>query len=353
MNTTTLESSAFAAWPGKRERQVRLIIPLICLGAILLGPRYTEADKSPPTPKIIITDSPDFPDMTFVLYRLKMFNPWDTGSQVDPAGAIVVPLNTEFDCAAVGERLAVLAVPRAVAEKAKGRADPAWLEPSAAGVVRVGGVLTISYQYSRPVPRYRLDKTDKGAKFTLLNPPAKILITNSPDFPDMTFVLYGLKMFNPWGTGIQVDPATAKIVPVDTEVRFGTRGEKFAVLAVPRAVAEKMKGRADPAWLEPSASGVVRVGELVTVPNVYPDRVFRYRLDKIDDYESTPGDGGLHFRLLNPPAARKHRRARVNRSSPLVAGGVLHVICGILVGGLSAFLIMALCRKAHRLESRQ
>lgn len=231
MNTTTLESSAFAAWPGKRERQVRLIIPLICLGAILLGPRYTEADKSPPTPKIIITDSPDFPDMTFVLYRLKMFNPWDTGSQVDPAGAIVVPLNTEFDCAAVGERLAVLAVPRAVAEKAKGRADPAWLEPS--------------------------------------------------------------------------------------------------------------------------ASGVVRVGELVTVPNVYPDRVFRYRLDKIDDYESTPGDGGLHFRLLNPPAARKHRRARVNRSSPLVAGGVLHVICGILVGGLSAFLIMALCRKAHRLESRQ
>src|SRR5262245_30873230 len=79
----------------------------------------------------------------------------------------------------------------------------------------------------------------------------KIALSHSADFPEMVFVLYGIKADDPWAKGTRVDSTPPKIVPTGTVIELPF-WQEFAVLAVPRALAEKAKGASDPTWLEPS-----------------------------------------------------------------------------------------------------
>ena len=147
----------------------RQAVLLLCLGVILCCAPAVEAAVAPRSPTIVMLNSADFSEMVFVVYRIKAGDPWATGIRVDPTTAKIVPADTDVELP-FWEGLAVLAVPRALAEQTKGAPDPAWLELGAPGVVRVPGVFSIPSVYRDVVLRYRLDKTDNGATLTLLNP---------------------------------------------------------------------------------------------------------------------------------------------------------------------------------------
>lgn len=148
------------------RRQARLIVCL-CLVVIPFRTASTEASVAPRSPTVVLSSSDDYAEMDFVLCRIKEDNPWATGIRVDPTGAKIVPVNTEFEWPL--ERTAVLAVPRALTAKQK-TPDSAWFESSTKGVIRIPEAFYPPHVYRRAVLRYRLEKTDKGPKLTLVNP---------------------------------------------------------------------------------------------------------------------------------------------------------------------------------------
>jgi hypothetical protein len=153
----------YHTFPGRRGR----LAALLCLGAISSPAAPVEASVTPRPPRIVLSSSADYPEMVFVVYEIKADDPWATGSRVDQATARTVPAGAELEWPL--ERAAVLAVPRALAEK-KGGPDPAWLGSSAPGVIRFPEAFSPPRVYRRAVLRYQLEKTDKGPKLTLLNP---------------------------------------------------------------------------------------------------------------------------------------------------------------------------------------
>ncbi len=153
------------------SRQARLIV-LLCHGVVLFGSASVEASLVPRLPKVVLSSSADYPEMVFVVYAIKTYDPWATGIRVDPATAKLFAANTEVDTELEwpqSDQFAVLAVPRALAEK-KQTPDPAWLEPSAPGVIRIPEAFDLEWGTRTVVLRYQLEKTDKGPKLTLLNP---------------------------------------------------------------------------------------------------------------------------------------------------------------------------------------
>jgi hypothetical protein len=154
----------------------------------------------------------------------------------------------------------------------------------------------------------------------------------------MVFVFYSIKANDPWAKGTRVDSTAPVIVPIGTPVELPF-WQEFAVMAVPRALAEKAKGGAsDPAWLEPSASGVIRVPGTFQVPSVFRDIVLRFRLEKEDK--------GLKLVLLNKEDLKAAQQepsamaAEIPKSQPsflmeplflwgLVVGGGLGLIVGV------------------------
>src|SRR5207248_5062945 len=102
----------------------------------------------------------------FVLYPIKTSPGWGPSSdkpfRLDSragTGGSGVQLPRDLP---VGE-LALLAVPRELAEKSKEPLDPAWLKPAAPGVVRVEGTIhTYPVEKYSALHRYQVDRTAKG-----------------------------------------------------------------------------------------------------------------------------------------------------------------------------------------------
>ena len=141
---------------------------LLCLGVVLFGTASVEGAVAPRPPRVVLSSSADYPEMVFVVYAIKADDPWATGIRVDPSTGKLIAANTELEWPWM-DQVAVLAVPRALAEK-KQTPDPAWLESSAPGVIRIPGAFWAGHVYRTVVLRYQLEKTAKGPKLTLLNP---------------------------------------------------------------------------------------------------------------------------------------------------------------------------------------
>ncbi len=142
------------------------------LGATVVGANSVQAAVNLPPPKppmVALSSSADYPEMTFVVYQLEQYDPWRSDLGVNPTTAKIVPTDTGVELP-LDKYYAFLAVPAELAAKAKGIPDPAWLAASAPGVVRVPGTFLPPYVFGHVVLRYRLEKTDKGPKLTLLNP---------------------------------------------------------------------------------------------------------------------------------------------------------------------------------------
>jgi hypothetical protein len=169
----------------------------LCLVIIPIGTASAEAAVVARSPNVVLSSSADYPEMVFVLYLIKEDNPWATGIRVDPTTAKMVAANTEFEWS-LGQA-AILAVPRTVAEKKK-TPDPAWLESSTPGVIRIPESFFPPHVYRRAVLRYQLQKTDKGPKLTLLNPDELKaaqqeyvgVMTTQPSFLVQPLFLWGL-----------------------------------------------------------------------------------------------------------------------------------------------------------------
>jgi hypothetical protein len=145
---------------------------LLFLGVILTIVPGVKADVGPPPqfpPTVVMSGSADFPEMVFVVYRIKEDNPWAPGFRVDPATAKVVPSTDGVELDA-HVNYAVLAVPRKLADKTKGIPDASWLEASAPGVIRVPGVFQVRSVFAPVTLRYQLAKNGTETELTLLNP---------------------------------------------------------------------------------------------------------------------------------------------------------------------------------------
>jgi len=57
-----------------------------------------------------------------------------------------------------------------MAEKAKDKPDPGWLQAGIPGLVRVSGTIIVPYVYQDIILKYRIDKSANGLKLTLVNP---------------------------------------------------------------------------------------------------------------------------------------------------------------------------------------
>jgi hypothetical protein len=157
--------SATNPWQGPS-----LLPLLMALAVIGLGTPCVEASVIPRPPKIILLPPDDFPEMVFVVYRLKADNPWAKGPRVDPASPKIVPAGTVVPLPYVEQyEFAVLAVPSDVAEKAKGKPDPAWLGPSAPRIIHVPESFRVPGVYRDVTLRYRLENVDKEPRLVLLN----------------------------------------------------------------------------------------------------------------------------------------------------------------------------------------
>jgi len=170
------------------NRRTSSLVILFCGASILLSVSASRAavDRSPTKLRITISHSDKYPSLYFVVCNFPVGPmeplPWD---RVDVAKAKFFPSGSGFECPTDGRVFVVLAVPRATAEKAKGKPDPGWLKPTAPGVIRVAQPLKAP---SRPPTRdvtlnYRLDKTPAGPTLTLLNPEALKLDPKSGPTP--------------------------------------------------------------------------------------------------------------------------------------------------------------------------
>ena len=151
------------SWPRSR------FVFAIALATGFLNPQNSPAAVVPSMPeKIVVSKMGDYGDLLFVLF---VDGEFEKGflldpKTADPSGLVRLPRQG----LPVG-KLSLLGVPRALAEKSKNGADPAWLKDAVPGVVCVSGVI-----HHYPVEKhstlhpYELEKTDDGLKITLLNP---------------------------------------------------------------------------------------------------------------------------------------------------------------------------------------
>lgn len=181
-----------------------------------------------------------------------------------------------------------------------------------------------------------------------------ISLSGAGDYATMSFVIYRIKRGeDPWATGNRVDGTMAIIVPADSAIDVPFYYEGCAVLAVPTTLVDKAKGVPDPAWLEPSAPGVIRVSGRLQTPSVYRSVTLRYQLEK--------GDMGPKWTLLNPEELKKAQQQPYDRADaepsrsptswPQLARGALLVVAGILVGGLVAFCFLNRRNPADTVDS--
>lgn len=155
----------------------RMVVFAIVIAAGLGTAESSSAAVMPRRPEsIVISKLTDLPEMVFVIYPIRAVKQKE--GKPDQGMWLIDPATAERENEAVvlphdlpeGE-LGLVAVPRALAEKRKGRPDPTWLDSTEPGIVRIAGsIKTWRVEKYSAVHRYRLDKTEEGLKLTLTNP---------------------------------------------------------------------------------------------------------------------------------------------------------------------------------------
>jgi hypothetical protein len=146
----------------------RSLVFAVVLAIELVGAKHCPADVMPRMPQnIVISKMDEHGDLLFFFVadgQIVKGPPLDPKS-ADQAGYVQVPSK-----GLPTGKLALLGVPRALAEKNRNEADPAWLTDGPPGVVLVAGVIHHYHvQKAETLHPYQLDKTATGLELTLSN----------------------------------------------------------------------------------------------------------------------------------------------------------------------------------------
>jgi hypothetical protein len=134
------------------------------------------ADVAPRAATIFITNLADFPEHVFVVGP-RGAKDVKTAEILKPEPGFPLPHGFAY-----GE-MHLVAVPRALAEKAKGEVDLAWFKDDARDVVRVAASHEGAMVYRDVALQYRVDKADGGWKLTLTNPEDLKEARKAPVYP--------------------------------------------------------------------------------------------------------------------------------------------------------------------------